>query len=205
MATVDRRIERLKGLVLDFDGTLFDLPVDWTGLKTALSGWLLDVAGVDLGSLSLSSQLDYIAFRLSPGIWKDALALVKRFEMESVRGAAALPLAKWITTLPSGLTKIIYSQNCRETIVEVLSGAGLSKCCDSVLGREQMAASKPDATGLVAELLRLGMNPGLTVFVGDSQVDEQCARNAGCAGFMFPDDAMRRIRPARDSVVICGH
>ena len=75
----------------------------------------------------------------------------------------------------------------------VLAGCGLSAHFeDRVLGGDGPLPRKPDPSGLLSLMERVGTSPDRTLMIGDSHVDLHTARNAGtraCVaryGFGFP-------------------
>ena len=94
----------------------------------------------------------------------------------SARGTLAV-----LTNKPVGATRTI------------LEGCRLSTHFDDrVLGGDGPFPRKPDPSGLLSLVERVGTSPGRTLMIGDSYVDLQTARNAGtraCVaryGFGFP-------------------
>ncbi len=82
-----------------------------------------------------------------------------------------------LSSLPHG----IVSMNSRANIEQALESKGLLDRFDLVVGYEEVAAArqKPAPDGLLMCLRHLTeMRPGHVVYVGDHQIDIQCARNA---------------------------
>lgn len=85
---------------------------------------------------------------------------------ETLEKLTTLPLAV-LTNKPVRISK------------RILDGLGLSKYFRCVYGGNSFATKKPDPEGALTILRGLGANPGEALFVGDSEVDVQTARNAG--------------------------
>ena len=86
----------------------------------------------------------------------------------SARGTLAV-----LTNKPLGATRTI------------LEGCGLSAHFDDrVLGGDGPLPRKPDPSGLLLLMKRVGMSPDRTLMIGDSGVDLQTARNAGAHACM---------------------
>ena len=62
---------------------------------------------------------------------------------------------------------------------EVLSGSGLDGLLDVIVSSVDVGAAKPDPRGLVAAMRALDVSPEQCLFVGDADVDEGAAHNAG--------------------------
>ena len=56
---------------------------------------------------------------------------------------------------------------------------GLLDAFDVIIGGEDVAKHKPDPTGLLTAIERLGSEPTSTLYVGDSVTDAQTAKRAG--------------------------
>jgi phosphoglycolate phosphatase len=73
----------------------------------------------------------------------------------------------------------IVSTKFRYRIEAILAREGLSDSFGVIVGGEDVAEHKPDPTGLLAAIGRLGGMPESTLYVGDSVTDAQTARRAG--------------------------
>ncbi len=73
----------------------------------------------------------------------------------------------------------IVSQKLRYRVEEVLLREGLLDAFASVLGAENVPASKPDPSGLLLALERLDAPAADALYVGDTTIDAEAAANAG--------------------------
>jgi phosphoglycolate phosphatase len=81
----------------------------------------------------------------------------------------------------AGLTHGIVSSKFRYRIERILKREGIGDCFDVIVGSEDVTAHKPDPTGLLLAIERLGRSAGEVVYVGDHPVDEEAAGHAGVA------------------------
>ena len=86
---------------------------------------------------------------------------------EIIPGLSPLPLAI-LTNKPAGPTEII------------LDTLGLRTYFGNVIGGDSEYGRKPDPAGLLAILSGSQVEPDRALLVGDTSVDVQTARNAGC-------------------------
>lgn len=86
-------------------------------------------------------------------------------EALSALTAAAIPFA-------------IVSQKLRYRVEEVLEREGLLDVFTCVLGGEDVPAFKPDPSGLLLALDRLGIPASDAIYVGDTTIDAEAAANA---------------------------
>jgi phosphoglycolate phosphatase len=63
----------------------------------------------------------------------------------------------------------------------ILEGLNLDRHFASVYGGDSFPRKKPDPTGVYRLIEQAGAQPSETLFVGDSSVDLETARNAGVA------------------------
>ncbi|HEV8580689.1 MAG TPA: HAD-IA family hydrolase [Thermoanaerobaculia bacterium] len=75
---------------------------------------------------------------------------------------------------------------------KILDGLGLSRYFREILGGDSLATRKPDPSGLLLLADRLGIPVERLLLVGDTWIDAETARNAGCSfalvewGFVLP-------------------
>jgi phosphoglycolate phosphatase len=80
--------------------------------------------------------------------------------------------------LENGLTLGIVSTKYRRRISAFLKREELTHAFKVVVGGEDVAAHKPDPTGLLTAVDKLGHSAAQTVYVGDSVVDAETAKRA---------------------------
>jgi phosphoglycolate phosphatase len=78
----------------------------------------------------------------------------------------------------AGRTLAIHTNKPGRLARRILDGLGLSPRFAEVLGGDE-APRKPNPAGTLGLLARLGARPEDAIFVGDSRVDVETARNAG--------------------------
>jgi phosphoglycolate phosphatase len=100
----------------------------------------------------------------------------------------------------NGLTLGIVSTKYRRRIESFLRREDLTYAFTVVLGGEDVPAHKPDPTGLLMALDKLGHSAAQTVYVGDSVVDAETAKRANAAfvavlSGVTPKEAFRDFAP----------
>ena len=78
-----------------------------------------------------------------------------------------------------GVKTAIVSTKRGDTIRFVLERLELDDTVDIVIGSADVTRHKPDPEGLLFALDRLGVEPGETLFCGDTVLDAGAAKNAG--------------------------
>jgi phosphoglycolate phosphatase len=78
----------------------------------------------------------------------------------------------------AGIPFAIVSQKLRYRVEDVLRREGLLDAFACVLGGEDVPAFKPDPSGILLAVERLGARPKDALYVGDTTIDAQAAANA---------------------------
>lgn len=91
------------------------------------------------------------------------------------------------------LPKAVITNSPTDLAMRALSLANLGKHFQTVVGCDQVAASKPAPDVVFEACRRLGVEPGEALVVGDSRFDEGAAKAAGAAFVWFRSFAELRI------------
>jgi phosphoglycolate phosphatase len=78
----------------------------------------------------------------------------------------------------AGLPLAIVSQKLRYRVEAVLQREQIRDCFDVILGGEDVPAFKPDPSGLLLALQRLDVPASDALYIGDTTIDAEAARNA---------------------------
>jgi phosphoglycolate phosphatase len=178
-------------VVYDLDGTLVRLAVDWdAAAREAVATF--EEAGVDVADADLWSL-----FEAAPahGLAADLEAVLAAHERRGAKRATRLPLADRVSewTVPVGVCSLNAEAACRLA----LERHDLLEYVGAVVGRDSVAARKPDPEPLLTTIDRLGADPSATVFVGDTERDAVTAARAGVS-FEYADAVERRSQARRD-------
>lgn len=152
---------------MDFDGTLFRLPVD------------IDALRAELGLEPDERLGDALQRYLDEGDTA-RLDTVTRHECAAVAEGEFLPGATDLLAGLRGTPAGIVTRNSRDAVLLAL-GELADDLVDglAVVGREDVRRLKPDPEGVLAVLAGYGARPEQAVLVGDTFHDVQAARAAG--------------------------
>ena len=184
----------LTAVIWDFDGTLVDTREKNLNVTRALVEL---VTGLPAERFSaLRSLVDYERALQRHGSWKDfyceelrmtdaqANKAGSRWMEYQLRDRTPVPPFDGIEEVLQALQHLphgIVSLNAKPNIERFLGELELHHHFEEVLGYEAVAMDrqkpKPDALLLCIERMT-GMRPGRVLFVGDHEVDVQCAHNA---------------------------
>jgi phosphoglycolate phosphatase len=159
-------------VVFDLDGTLVRLAVDWAAVDAAVAALLEDAGGDADGRRAWTLYDEAVAL----GVGDAVEECIASHERAGAAEAERLPLAD---RLPLAVPTAVCSLNCEAAVRRALEGHGLGEHVEAVVGRDTVGARKPDPEGLLEACRRLGVDPADALFVGDSERDEETARNAG--------------------------
>lgn len=163
----------IDAIVYDLDGTLVDLIVNWDVVANEVAAVLAD-AGVDADGIDLWEMLDYAA---ENGVTEEVETVIAEHEREGARQSERLPSADVLAEAEDPVA--VCSLNCEEACRIALEKHGLTEFVDAVVGRDSVDTRKPSPEPLLEAVERLAVEPGRTLFVGDSERDEITAQRAG--------------------------
>lgn len=198
---------RVTAVLVDFDGTLVSLPVEWALLRADLArvaaGW-----GIDASFRSIADELRSFPGRARMLGWSDqrigdarriVYDVIREHELRAVPGAAALPgsgeLLHWARTsaVPIG----IVSANCVATIEGAFRRLGWPLPA-AVVGGESVSRPKPDPEGALAALRSLGISGAGVLVIGDSDHDMLVGSAIGARTFRVATGKVRRCEAPAD-------
>lgn len=168
--------------MLDLDGTLVELPVDWEGVRTGLSQIALrhGIEPVRGGVLELLRAAAAFG-RDGPRVqMQELIAEAELRAVASCRWNQAL--LDWIARLPATVPIAILSLNRRRTVQAAVHRIGLLPRVTVCVAYEDVIRHKPDPEGLLLILEQIGTAPEDTVLIGDKLSDLECADRAGVHG-----------------------
>ncbi len=181
-------VEDARAVIFDLDGTLVDTFDDLAlALDEALRQFGLPPAPRDALRHGIHRGLDDTArgmLRLlgaAPPL-ETELVCAYRAQYRARAHAASRPYAGVREFLDDCRRRARALAVCTNKPVadarDLLARIGLADFFTEVIGIDACGAAKPDPAPLRLALARLGCPPGATVFIGDSEIDAQCAKNA---------------------------
>lgn len=179
---------RPAALVFDLDGTLIDSRRDiTTAINRTREGFSLPpltleqvVTMVGEGARVLIERAlgaDVPAERID-----EALAIyLDHYRQVCLDETRPYPgIEEMLEALAAGYPLALLSNKGEELSRIVLRGLGLDRWFREILGGDSLPTRKPDPAGLRLMAQRLGVAPASLLMVGDTRIDAETARNAGC-------------------------
>jgi len=177
-----------KAIVFDFDGTLAELNIDFSGMRAAvlelMARYRIPPEGI--GNLHIlemiAAAVAHLAHRApdqAPTFSHAAHTLIARIEIQAASKGALFAGTK---TLLTGLARRsirigVVTRNCRAAVVRTFPD--IDRYCHAVLTRDDAAQIKPHPEHLAAVLRMLGASPADAAMVGDHPLDMQLGKEAG--------------------------
>jgi phosphoglycolate phosphatase len=178
---------RFASVVFDFDYTLADSSlgviecVNYAFLRMGLPACSPEAVRATIG-ISLVESYKGLAGDAGGDRFDEFERLfVKRGDEVMLQGVRLLDPVRPATEtlLAGGISLGIVSSKYRRRIEAVLKRDRLAHAFAAVVGSDDVAAQKPDPSGLLAAIGKLGRAPQDVLYVGDSTVDAEAARRAG--------------------------
>jgi phosphoglycolate phosphatase len=89
-----------------------------------------------------------------------------------------------------GIYSVVVSNKRGENLRKEAQHIGWNHLFDSITGADDAARDKPFADPVHLALNGSGMQPSADIwFIGDSEIDLECAKNTGCTAILYGDDA----------------
>lgn len=169
---------KTKAAIFDFDGTLFNLNVDWKSLKKEIQ----KIAG--LRDMS-SGFFESIVSLDNESMQKRLYELITEREIEGIdEGQVMQGMEKLLQHLDKkNIRTGIISRNSRKAIEKAINNFSLGTH-EFIIGREDVKNLKPHPEAMSKALTYLNMVPKDIIYIGDSEmIDGTFSRVSGVKFF----------------------
>ncbi|MGA1822294.1 MAG: HAD family hydrolase [Thermoplasmatota archaeon] len=167
-------LKRAGHVIFDFDGTLFQIDVDWVDLKRTLYKTAEEM-GLP-GKFGSLREL-YALSSGHPQIKRELIDIQTEFELRGRGGAVGIDqgitAARW--RLSRGLMCSLCSSNTRSTLMEMVGDWGFHP----VVALDDVSNPKPDPEGILRIIGETGMSREDVVMLGNTEFDSEAADKAG--------------------------
>ncbi len=181
-------LSNVRALIFDLDGTLIDSERD---LVDATNAMLRELGRPEKPPATISSYIGHGAAKLcASALGADATAqqqaealqiFLRHYEAHKLVYTRAYPgVAEALEGFSqANIPMAVLTNKPTQISIQILEGLGIARYFSVVYGGDSFAAKKPDPAGVHKILEQFKVSPSNTLFIGDSEVDVQTARNAG--------------------------
>ncbi len=170
-----KTIKQYDFVILDFDGTICDLNVDWAGLKSVIYQQFAKRYNWDK-PLKLMEMINIIYQKNNPSDKVLLLSEIRKFEMD---GNAVSYTNVNINLLDSVEDFYIISNNLNETINIALRQMQVANKCKAVIGIDDVIKSKPNINPFnILCSLTGSYRKESYIMIGDTETDQLFAEGA---------------------------
>ncbi|MGA2812996.1 MAG: HAD-IA family hydrolase [Candidatus Acidiferrum sp.] len=178
-------LARIRALIFDLDGTLIDSERD---LIDATNATLRHLGRAELPPGTVSGYIGHgaaklVASALGPAGDRELHAALEFFldyyqdhKLAHTRTYPGVPEA--LDSL-AAMPMAVLTNKPQEISAQILEALAIAKYFRVIYGGDSLAAKKPDPAGVYKILEQFKLSPEKALFIGDSEVDVQTARNAG--------------------------
>ncbi|MHA1126492.1 MAG: HAD family hydrolase [Candidatus Heimdallarchaeota archaeon] len=192
---------KLTSIIFDFDNTLVKSHINFPALKIAMAQ-VARSAGLDFGKDEeiphkyTAGQMITEAEAFENSKESNLVAnLWKLVEDHERKGMENLTIEDEVFSMLDFLleekyTITLFTNNSREPTLEVLRKYDMEKYFQLIIAREDVSKMKPDKEGIDLIHNKLSLVREESVFIGDSWVDAQAAKNANVLFILFRDELL---------------
>lgn len=193
--------KKFKGIIFDMDNTLLSSAINFDAMREEIFAHLTaaNVLPADL-SMTEHTSSTLIAHAQRTAHWNEELQrtvwdIAKKHEILGMENAALEPGVQDVLLRLNGNCKLaVLTNNSHSAAMAALTGHGIDRYFDIIIGREQMAFMKPAADGV-----RMIMNTFADIHmkewlsIGDAWIDGKASQEAGVTFIAYngnPDKMM---------------
>lgn len=188
-------LQKPRAIIFDWDNTLVNT---WPIIHDALAQTFIEM-GLEAWSFEQTKARVRKSMRDSfPEIFgnnwqKAAKSYQANYRSSHLDKLEALPQAKEVLEKVKelGLYSVVVSNKRGGNLREEANHIGWSSLFDNITGADDAARDKPFSDPVHLALAASGIAPAADVwFIGDSEIDLECALNTGCTAILYGDDAV---------------
>ncbi len=164
--------KRYKGIILDFDDTLYHLEIDWNLLRETLEEEL------KYSFRKVGNTMYNLRIQGSP-LYQKAFSIIQKFELDGfLNGYANKDLIAHLRQVKNKKLAI-YSMNARPAIDKFLERYGLSTKIHPIITQETVHSPKPHDKDILNTISLSKLDKTEVLYVGNSGDDKTSGELAG--------------------------
>ena len=180
------RFSEVRALIFDLDGTLIDSKLD---LALAVNAALQEMGRAALPHEQIFGYIGQgapklIARALGKGATQEECRrglefFIQYYSIHKLDNTSLYPGVRETLDALAGMPMAVLTNKPVGASRGILQGLGLAETFQIIYGGNSFERKKPDPMGVETILREFGAVPAQVMFVGDSEIDVQTARNAG--------------------------
>jgi len=180
------RFSEVRALIFDLDGTLIDSKLD---LALAVNAMLVEMDRAPLPHEKIFGYIGQgapklIARALGKGATQQECRhglefFIQYYSIHKLDNTSLYPGVRETLDALSGMSMAVLTNKPVGASRGILQGLGVAETFQIIYGGNSFERKKPDPMGVETILREFGAAPAQVMFVGDSEIDVQTARNAG--------------------------
>ena len=183
-----RKLQHIKALIFDFDGTLAVLNIDFSSMKERIFDLVrqygaLEGAVRERYLLEIIDEVYQILWEKKPSrageFYQKAHSIIHEIELRGAESGRLMPgTHEFLRTLRRQGIKIgIVTRNCEEAIRKVFPD--IDAYCDTLISRDAVKKVKPHPDHLTSVMKILNALGEEAVMIGDHTIDIQAGKRVG--------------------------
>jgi len=177
----------MKAILFDFDGTLFELKVDWDRVRQELKDFLqFPGPAAEFKPLRPRIQEFVKGFPNGGELEQQAYEVISQHEIkgagEGYPHAGAKEILAWCRE--RGIKIVILTRNTRDSVLPVVEKYRWPQP-DLIVAREDVQKEKPDPEAGLLVLQKLQLRKEDCFIIGDSLEDLEMAKNLGIKSVLY--------------------
>ena len=180
-------------IILDLDGTIVRLSVDWMSLKNVLVQQYSKIYGDDCNFESISACLSKIVEKNDKEVLENFFEIIRQFELKNIKKTQVIDETVYFINnkdlfgIKEGTKLAILSLNTRKTIIESLKLAYINDKINFIVGREDVRKWKPNPEGLYKIMSHYNLKKEEMIYFGDLEKDILTGKNAGVESYLISE------------------
>jgi phosphoglycolate phosphatase len=184
-----------KAIIFDWDNTLVNTwPIIHQALATTFTAMGLEPWSFEQVKARVRKSMRDSFPEIFGDDWEKVAAMYQaNYRASHLGKLEALPQAQEVLELVKklGLYSVVVSNKKGGNLREEAGHIGWAQLFDNIVGANDAARDKPFADPVHLALAGSGFEPAKDIwFIGDSEIDLECALNTGCTAILYGDDAI---------------